>query len=206
MPSLSHLRFDQQLQLELKMNRCTLFAGDIIAVGTNAPSSEAIQWSTAGDYSHAMLYEGDGLVIDAMPNGGVAHRHLKTQLEGAPFGAVFRHRTATREQCLHAVNWAKTQVKKKYDFISAANAGLSSSSRTYALRFIPSGHAISEVSQWQHEHDLQDATFMCSELVLRAFEIAGAPIIDAPAYSSSPAMLRRTSRIVYMGDLRSDAA
>ena len=139
-----------------------------------------------------------------MPKGGVARRSLKAQLADAPFGAVFRHRTATREQCLHAVSWAKTQVKKQYDFISAANAGLSPSSRTYALRFAPPGQVVSELSQWQHEHDLQDATFMCSELVLRAYEIAGMPIIDTPAYSSSPAILRKTSTLVYMGDLRSD--
>lgn len=206
MPSLTYLRFDRQLQLGLRMNRQTLLAGDIIAFGTNEPSSEAIRWCTAGDYSHAMLYEGDGLVIDAMPKGGVARRSLKRQLAEAPFGAVFRHQTATREQCLNAVHWAKMQIDKNYDFISAANAGLSPSARTYALRFIPPGRAISEFSRWRHEHDLQDATFMCSELVLRAFEIIGAPIIDIPAYSSSPATLRRTSRIVYMGNVRSDAA
>jgi len=206
MASLARLRFEHQLQLDLKMDPRTLFAGDIVAVGTRAPSSVAIQWSTAGEYSHTMLYIGDGLIIDAMPGGGVTQSTLKQRLAGALFGAVFRHRTATSAQLSHATDWARVQIGKKYDFISAANAGLCTSSRTYALRYTLPGQLVTEISELKYEHKLQDTTFTCSELVLRAFEIAGAPLTDIPVYVSSPAILRRTSQLVYMGDLLSTAA
>jgi hypothetical protein len=47
----------------------------------------------------------------------------------------------------------------------------------------------------------EDASFMCSELVFRAFEIAGAPLTDKPAHCSSPGMLFRTERLDCLGRL-----
>jgi hypothetical protein len=47
----------------------------------------------------------------------------------------------------------------------------------------------------------QDASFMCSELVFRAFEVAGAPLTDKPAYCMSPQALFKTDRLTCLGKL-----
>jgi hypothetical protein len=47
----------------------------------------------------------------------------------------------------------------------------------------------------------EDASFMCSELVFRAYEIAGAALTDKPAYCMSPQALFRTSRLTCLGKL-----
>lgn len=45
----------------------------------------------------------------------------------------------------------------------------------------------------------EDAGFMCAELVFRAWEIAGAPLIDKPARLLAPTMVFKTRRLAMLG-------
>jgi hypothetical protein len=48
----------------------------------------------------------------------------------------------------------------------------------------------------------EDASFMCSELVFRAFGVAGAALTDKPAYCMSPQALFKTDRLTCLGRLK----
>ncbi|MFZ1986533.1 MAG: hypothetical protein WAU91_19140 [Desulfatitalea sp.] len=47
----------------------------------------------------------------------------------------------------------------------------------------------------------EDAGFMCSELVFRAYEVAGTSLTDKPAYCMSPQALFKTDRLTCLGRL-----
>jgi hypothetical protein len=57
------------------------------------------------------------------------------------------------------------------------------------------------------EHDAkespegEDASFFCSELVFRAFEVAGAPLTKKPAHRMNPHSLFHTHLLAFMGRL-----
>jgi hypothetical protein len=57
-----------------------------------------------------------------------------------------------------------------------------------------------DVEAWMSPEG-EDASFMCSELVFRAFEIAGASLTDKPAHGMSPASLVHTDKLECLGRL-----
>jgi len=50
----------------------------------------------------------------------------------------------------------------------------------------------------QEEHD---ESFFCSELIVRAFEVVGAPIVSKPAHLTGPGTFEHTAALVRLGDL-----
>ncbi|MBI3897375.1 MAG: hypothetical protein HY308_03655 [Gammaproteobacteria bacterium] len=199
-----------QIRLGLKMSIPALFPGDIIALDEPALRSVFIRWSTGGAYNHAILYRGSRLAVDAMPGPGVTQGFLARKLGAAKFttAAVFRHRTASREQCEIAAKWAEKQVGKPYDFVSATLVGLQPGAPArgvvsygpLSLRVLPV-LADKLTEEETKSGNRPNSAFMCSGLILRAFEVAGAPIIDTPANFSSPGKFLETYALAYMGNL-----
>ena len=193
-----------QINLGMKMSMPTLFAGDIIATMSEGKSSEAIRWATNAPFSHAILCLPFGRAIDAMPGKGVTKARLEAKLKGAAKAAVFRHRTATKSQCDLATAWAGAQVGKRYDNLGAARVGLGTGSRTEGLKYLPPGRLLTVADELSGAlaNNGHDNSFFCSELIFRAFAVAGVPLIDLPVYSSGPGHLLQTSQLVYMGNLQ----
>jgi uncharacterized protein YycO len=178
-------------QIQIK----SLVAGDIIATKSRSLSSRGIRGATFGQASHAIIYIGNANAIDAMPEEGVTRDLLSRKLAGASSAVVFRHRTATAEQCTLACQWTLQQVDKPYDYNSAARVGIHRNTRVGRLIIITD-----EVSS-RIRQEGEDASFMCSELVFRAFAVASVPLTSAPAHCLSPGMLFRTKRLKRLGQL-----
>lgn len=181
--------------------RQSLKAGDIIATREHSVGSAGVRFFAGQEASHAILYTGSSkgihFAVDAMPNDGVTKDRLNNKLNSSSYAVVFRHRTATAEQCAKACQWADLQatLNKPYDFKSPV--------RVSSLKYSTVGRLIilaDEIEAWRSPEG-EDASFMCSELVFRAFEIAGAPLTDKPAYNMSPASLFHTDKLECLGRL-----
>jgi uncharacterized protein YycO len=183
------------------MNPKDLVAGDIIATKSEEPISALVRVGTFGKVSHAILYTGGKLgvqnAVDAT-GGGVTRDRLHVKILNVSYAAVFRHKTATAEQCAKACQWAELQARlhKPYDYLSAARAGK-------PTKYTQMGRLIAMADDLEAALDPQgeDASFMCAELVFRAWEIAGAPLIDQPAHLLAPNMLFKTRRLAMLGRL-----
>ncbi len=89
---------------EIKITSLT--PGDIIATRSATVNSAGARLATMARVSHAILYTGGdkGMqwAVDAMPNFGVTRARLRIKLSHASYAVVFRHRTATADQCARA--------------------------------------------------------------------------------------------------------
>ncbi|MBT8340915.1 MAG: hypothetical protein HKP58_05740 [Desulfatitalea sp.] len=174
------------------IGKTDLKAGDIIS--TNS------QWLTHEQLSHAILYTGTRLghmyVADATEDG-VTTAQLLYKLHLATYAAVFRHRSATPEQLASACQWAimQAQLHKPYDGRNAAHADNSQFSRLGRLIIL------SEKESAARHFKSENASFTCSELVFRAFEIGGAALTPEPVRCTSPGMMFQTDKLAYMGRL-----
>ena len=184
-----------------KLNPQDLVAGDIIATKSEAPISAIVCVGTFGRVSHAILFTGGNkgiqFAVDAIGKG-VKRDYLHIKLQNVSYATVFRHKTATAEQCARACQWAELQARlhKPYDYKSAARVG-------EITKFIRVGRLIIEADELEASlnPEGEDASFMCAELVFRAWEIAGAPLIDKPAHLLAPNMLFKTRRLAMLGRL-----
>jgi len=199
----------QQMHMDLDLSIATLLPGDIVATNADSKNSAAIRRATKGAFSHAILYRGNGLAIDAMPADGVTKQQLSRKLMGASSANVFRHRTATEQECNKAVSWAALQVGKPYDYNYAAQLGIPGH-RTETGRLVPLGFTgilpiptFADAGRDINEEEYRDNAFFCSEIIIRAFAVAGAPIItDSPAHVVAPGAFLDTYELVHMGALR----
>lgn len=126
--------------------------GDILVGGRRDPSvlGRALSVFQGGTKNyHAALYVGDGQVVDIHPETGVTRKPLED------FGAEYRFKAlrvkapdAARKD---AVQYAKSQVGKEYDYLGVARQAL-------------------PVWNEKHENKRQDVDrFFCSQLVANAY-------------------------------------
>lgn len=113
--------------------------------------SNLIKWQTNGNYSHAAIQLPSGRIIEAW------HKPAKVRLRGPLQDwdnvEAFDIEGITDEQWGKAVEWAESQIGKKYDF-----GGV--------LRF---------VTRWRKQ---QDDKWFCSELVFQALKEAGVDLLE----------------------------
>ncbi len=185
-----------------------LLAGDIIATRAHTANSAFVRGATLGPVSHAILYTGEykgyHSAVDAMPEQGVTRATLSKKLSQASYAVVFRHRTASPEQCKKACAWAAHQalMNKPYDYKSAARVGAVMPYFKMSLLIVLASINIHDPNVMAPSPQDEDASFMCSELVFRAYEIAGAPLTHKPAYCMSPQTLFKTDRLTCLGRLK----
>ncbi|MFO7786166.1 MAG: YiiX/YebB-like N1pC/P60 family cysteine hydrolase [Halospina sp.] len=130
---------NEQIRQDLAMSIPALARGDIIATSSNAFSSEGIRWATNGRFSHAILYLGNGVAIDANPFQETEKNLLRKKLHDSKQAIVFRHRTASQEQLDKAASWAASQAGKHYDFTGAARSALQPNARTGWMKWTTLG-------------------------------------------------------------------
>jgi uncharacterized protein YycO len=184
-----------------KLNPKDLVVGDIIATRSETPTSAIVRVGTFGSVSHAILFTGGKkdiqYAVDAAGQG-VTREYLYKKLQHVSYAMVFRHKTATAEQCAKACQWAELQAQlhKPYDYKSAVRVGK-------PAKYTRMGRLIIMLDDLEAAQDPEgeDASFMCAELVFRAWEIAGTPLIDKPAHLLAPNMLFKTRRLAMLGRL-----
>jgi uncharacterized protein YycO len=181
-----------------KLNYPDLVAGDIIVTRSTTASSAMVRGATFGQVSHVILFTSSKLqyAVDATTERGVDKELLYEKLRGVSYAMAFRHKTATPEQCARACQWAELQAQahKPYDYKSAAR--LSKATRFSLVGGIA---IIADELEAAQNPEGEDASFMCSELVFRAWEMAGAPLIDKPAHLLAPTMMFKTQRLAMLG-------
>jgi uncharacterized protein YycO len=199
---------NKQIENISKIQYQSLVAGDIIATRAFTMNSKGIRFVTHANVSHAILYTGADKgalwAVDAMPEKGVTQEQLWQKLGPGIYAVVFRHRCATVDQRSKACQWAMQQAyqSKPYDYCSAAHIGIAKNALTirqfHSLAMLL---VVGDVLSAWGSRDGQDSRFMCSELVFRAYEIAGAPLTPKPAHCLSPGMLFKTDCLECLGRL-----
>ena len=185
-----------------ELKKDALLPGDIIATRNHTVGSKGIRFLTGGQASHAILYTGGikGIhyAVDANTKKGVTRDRLDQKITPASYAVVFRPFEATTEQRDKACEWALRQAQrsKPYDHKSAVGVGKPTKYTGVGRLII----AADNLEAWLSPEG-EDASFMCSELVFRAYEIAGAPLVDKPAHNLSPASLFKTERLACLGRL-----
>lgn len=191
----------QPLQQTASLNLADLEVGDIIATSADTKNSRTIRWATNSPYSHAILYDGYGYGIEALPGPGVVKRPIYLSIADTGSCKVFRHKFADTVARDRAVSWAALQIGRSYDYTGAARVGLQSGSRTRVFHYTTLGFLISlqDVRSANRSDSGHDETFFCSELIARAYEVAGAPIVNRPAAITGPGHFLVTDRLTVVG-------
>lgn len=156
--------------------------GDIIVSTTDAGVSGAIRVGTGSSVSHAALYDGNGMVIEALGHGVVAHS-IATALSDDSLAVVYRAPNLTDTQRRMAVEWALLQVGTPY----SVSGALLSSDKLMCRVAGP-----------------RPGAFFCSQLVFEAFVQAGAPLSSLPSQCVTPAdaVAIAAHSLTYVGHLK----
>ena len=184
---------------------------DIIVSTTNHPTSRSIRVAIGADISHAMLYIGNGDVIEATGHGVEVNPLERVALNGATLAIALR-RTHMTDQLRRAVVENAKQFKgRSYDKLGAAGSGMTSKRVRVGVAAgciispIACTAANTEFSRRVAENaneENRDKMFFCSELVARAFELAGVPIVNGAATGVNPRAIKVSSQLQYVGHLR----
>jgi uncharacterized protein YycO len=181
---------------------------DIIVSTTTARVSSLIRWATDAPVSHASIYTGNNTVIEAVGSGVV-----ETPLEDiindpeTSLAVAFRHpATEPLGWQDRAVNYAGAQLGRKYDFLNVVRQPDFRNAAENCNVLFDSDRARRICRATVGPVDLlrgADSSFFCSELVARAYEQAGVPLVgNMPAQAVSPADFTLVSTLTYVGHLK----
>jgi uncharacterized protein YycO len=171
---------------------------DIIVATTDAAASRFIRYATFSAVSHALLYAGNGRVIEAVGEG-VRDTGLGAAIKEDILAVAYRHKQMTPTAAGTAIQFARKQVGKKYDYPGAAAAGLHNNTGLCVVLLGVLGCPAARNVDWE-----QPDRFFCSELVLAAYKAAGLSVVDAPPAHAAPddiASAASTGILTYVGHL-----
>ena len=187
-----------------------LSVGDIIVSTTNARVSHLIRWATNSVVSHAMIYIGDGQVVEAIGDG-VTLRSLAQAVNDATVAVAFRHPTITNTQAQIVRDYVGQQIGRSYNYWGVVRqGGFQLDRQTYCANM--TGAAYDRCVNWVGRVNLgrgDDDSFFCSQLVLAAYQHAGVPLTSTPPHWNSPddlAQLGMARRLGYVGHLKALAS
>ncbi|MDQ3287065.1 MAG: trypsin-like peptidase domain-containing protein [Pseudomonadota bacterium] len=173
-----------------------LSPGDLIVSTARHPVSYAIRAGTLSAISHAMIYVGDGNVIEAVGDG-VREALLDTAIGDAILAVAYRDPRVDAAKAAQLVDFARSQLGRGYNYGGAARAG-------YRIAYPLAGRVLDAIRDAAGVDDTSARTFYCSELVFAAFENAGIPLVAAPASHSTPNDVVRLAggSLLYVGHLK----
>lgn len=183
-----------------------LAIGDLIVSTTREVPSRLIRFGTQAPVSHAILYVGDGLVVEAISEG-VVLRPVEQAVAGSYLVVAFRHPGLTPEQALRVRDYAGQQIGKQFNYEGIVRqAGFQLDKKVFCGG--KTGEEHDRCVRWVGRVNLGTATndrFFCSELVLKAYETAGVPLTTTPPNYSSPGdlpELQQNGMLAYVGHLK----
>lgn len=183
----------------------SLRVGDIIVSTTNASISGAIRNSMGSDISHAALFTQPNYVIEAIGEGVVEHLYNDAYRE-ATLAIALRRRNMTEQNKSDVVSHARTFAGLPYDAVGAAGSGMTTGRGSFlggaGCYISPFGCIVGGGAIVNNARDAnKDEKFFCSELVARAFELAGVPIVGTSATFTNPRDIRVANTLMYVGHL-----
>lgn len=157
---------------------------DILLTAGNGRVSKTIRTGTGSRYSHAILYVGDGYIVEAIGEG-VVKRQIEKAVEEATLISVYRHKSLSTTQAQAVTRYALRQeaAKKKYDAVGAMGAGGGApTAKVIGLMFGGVGAIATGAMRGADFYNRMspETAFYCSELVALAYEKAGAPLVHKP--------------------------
>jgi hypothetical protein len=162
-----------------------LQVGDIILSTTPEFISSAIRRATKSDVSHAILYIGDGEVVEAVASG-VVRRPLADAISASYAAVALRDPKLTSGQAAAIRKSALGWVGKKYDTFALVDQGIRKVS--------------GKDPEWRDPE-----AFFCSELVLQAYADAGEPLTTVAPDQSAPqdvVTVYLSKKLEYVGHLK----
>ena len=182
--------------------------GDIILSTTDAASSGLIRFGTGSPVSHAMLYVDQGQQVIEAIGSGVTMRPLADAIAHATLAVAFRSPGLDEAHRQLVADAAVTHVGEPYDKIGIVRQAKFQIDRHVCD--LLSGTAAATCRDYVGYVDLgtpRPGTFFCSELVVAAYDAAGAPLTTAPYNWTSPDDLAelafRDGALAYVGHLKS---
>lgn len=180
-----------------------LRTADIVLTKSQTFNSRAIQGSTCSTYSHALLMVSPTLAVEALPSGvdrlNLADLRKDAKEQNGEI-LVLRHRSISFAQAMKVAAYTQQQVGKPYDPIGAARSAAMTGCK--AAKVIPPLLQITLIDELSKLTDTaHDKTFYCSELVARAFEIAGAPLSRYKARNVSPGEILKAEALMIVGQI-----
>jgi hypothetical protein len=152
---------------EVRLKASKLQVADVILSTTSATVSKVIKLGTIAHYSHAMLYAGQGMVVEAVASG-VVHRSIKVATYGASYAHGFRMKDLSSETAGKIVQHALDKVGGSY-----AYGGVFGGSGFISVLSLPA-QPMMHLARWGankiKEGVGSQRTYFCSELVEDAFE------------------------------------
>ena len=158
----------------------TPFYGDYGVVHTSGAFGKLIRLGTFSHWNHAVIYIGNGQLIEANPKG-IQIKEVSEYPEGAV--AWNQHEGLTTPQRTQIVAHAHSLVGKPYDFATILVLAL----RIIGLKVLSNFSFLKKLAE-------KDG-FICSELVVACYTFAGVTISDKPDYLTTPADL--ALRLIY---------
>lgn len=184
-----------------QITQANMQAADIIVSTGSGTVSAVIRTGSGSPYSHAALYVGEGKIIEAIGEG-VVRQTLDSALSDDTLAVVYRRKGLTPAQANLVIRYVSAQVGKSYDYAGVAGASkYTTGGMLMRLVSIPLG-VLQDAGELLNTAS-PESSFFCSELVLRAFEQANAPITFKPATASNPSDIPGSHQVQYVGHLKS---
>jgi len=163
--------------------------GDIILTSAATLRSLGIRIFTLSSVSHAALYVGDGRIVEAL-GSGVHERPLDGLLREENVALVLRYPGLTRDQQLEILDYALQKTGARFSFFGATlHVPFSVTRRVCELPLLPGAvrdRCLRSIGVLSYAAATESQLF-CSQLVMQAYQSAGAHITDADARLITPA-------------------
>jgi uncharacterized protein YycO len=172
---------------------------------SNGANSIFIRANTGGDVSHALLYAGQNIIVEAVEEG-VREVGITEALGEATLAIALRYPRLSKEQRQQIIDNARSFLHRKYDYVGAGGTlhgrrgtliYIGACSIVGILPCMGGRKAIKNNAKPEHADD----KFFCSELVTRAYEMAGVKIVDGEPSYTNPRMIHYSKKLQYLGHL-----
>jgi hypothetical protein len=170
--------------------------------------SQTIRKATNSIISHTMLVANTINIIDSTGDGVLEREWYGKAEKGCTLAIVMRrHSLLNSADQDKVVKAAQSFVGHKYDHYGAAGSGMLGNTRNKiiagagcTLSLAACGFVFKEIAENAKDENA-DKMFFCSELVARAFSVAGFPIVNGKATNMIPQMVFTSSALSYVGHL-----
>lgn len=183
-----------------------LQVGDIILTKGDTPQSKGIRSVTNSQYSHAMLYVGNGKIIEAIGKG-VVEQTLTAAAKNVSGAVVLRHSNISDAQRKTVALYAKSKIGRPYDTTGAIGSSTSSPKAQILGLLSPPLVGIAQLMDLANRLG-PNSDFYCSELVALAYADAGAPLLPEKrlefgksAASTHPGEIHKSHSLKIIGNL-----
>ncbi|HEU4352538.1 MAG TPA: YiiX/YebB-like N1pC/P60 family cysteine hydrolase [Burkholderiales bacterium] len=174
---------------EAALRQEILEPGDIILTSAPTLRSVGIRLFTLSSVSHAVLYVGDGRIVEAL-GSGVHERPLDELLLEENVALVLRYPGLTRDQQLEIMDYALQKTGAGFSFVGATlHVPFSVTRRVCELPLVPEAirDACLRALGVLNYIAATESQLFCSQLVMQAYQHAGVQVTNADARLISPA-------------------